>query len=80
MAAISTDEAQSSLNRNVAVQYKIRHNGAKSLRSASIHIAWYQHLLLDVAAFVTVIVPITVVVSYSSLKKICLYLFAKCYE
>ncbi|XP_047118185.1 UDP-glucosyltransferase 2-like [Schistocerca piceifrons] len=34
------------------VEYVIRHRGAPHLRSAALDLAWYQYLLLDVAAFV----------------------------
>ncbi|XP_049762217.1 UDP-glucosyltransferase 2-like [Schistocerca cancellata] len=34
------------------VEYVIRHQGAPHLRSAAMDLAWYQYLLLDVAAFV----------------------------
>ncbi|XP_047000920.1 UDP-glycosyltransferase UGT5-like [Schistocerca americana] len=34
------------------VEYVIRHQGAPHLRSAALDLAWYQYLLLDVAAFV----------------------------
>ncbi|XP_046999933.1 UDP-glucosyltransferase 2-like isoform X2 [Schistocerca americana] len=34
------------------VEYVIRHQGAPHLRSAAMDLAWYQYLLIDVAAFV----------------------------
>jgi glucuronosyltransferase len=56
ITALSQDEAQSSLNRAVWwAQYIIGHYGATQLRSAAIDLAWYQHLLLDLAAFLIVV-------------------------
>jgi glucuronosyltransferase len=70
MAVLSKDEAQRSLNSTVWwAQYIKHHNGAKPLRSAALNFAWYHHLLLNVASFVSVILTVTVLVSYSSLKE-----------
>jgi len=81
ISAISKDEPQSSLNRAVWwTEYVIRHNGAKHLRSAAIDLAWYQYLLLDVAAFLFILVAITVLVSYLILKTFYRYMTAKYYN
>jgi glucuronosyltransferase len=81
LSAISKDEPESSLDRAVWwAEYVIRHNGAKHLRSAALDLAWYQYLLLDVAAFLFIIFAITVLVSYLILKNIYLYLSAQSYK
>jgi hypothetical protein len=81
MSAISKDEPESSLNRAVWwTEYVIRHNGAKHLRSAALDLAWYQYLLLDVMAFLFLIVAIAVLVSYLILKIIYRYLTVRSYK
>jgi glucuronosyltransferase len=81
LSAISKDEPQSSLNRAVWwAEYVIRHNGARHLRSAALDLAWYQYLLLDVMAFLFILLAITVLVSYLILKTIYRYLTAQCYN
>ena len=52
----------------------------KHLGSAAIDLAWYQYLILDVAVILSVVSAITDLVSYLILKKISMYLFAKCYK
>ena len=81
ISALSKDEPESSLNRAVWwAEYVIRHNGAKHLRSASLDLALYQYLLLDVGAFLFIIFAITVLVSFIILKNICLYLSTQSYK
>jgi glucuronosyltransferase len=80
MSAISKDEPESPINRAVWwTEYVIRHNGAKHLRSAALDLAWYQYLLLDVVAFLFILVAITVLVSYLILKTVYRYLTAQYY-
>jgi glucuronosyltransferase len=81
LSALSKDEPQSALNRAVWwTEYVIRHNGAKHLRSAALDLAWYQYLLLDVAAFLFLLAAITVLVSYLILKTAYRYLTAQYYN
>ena len=81
MSAISKDETQSALNRAVWwTEYVIRHNGAKHLQSAALDLAWYQYLLLDVAAFLFLLVAITVLVLYLILRNIYRYLTVHSYD
>jgi glucuronosyltransferase len=81
ISALSKDEPGSSLNRVIWwAEYVIRHNGAKHLRSAALDLAWYQYLLLDVVAFLFLLLAITVLVSYLILKNIYLYLTAQSYK
>jgi glucuronosyltransferase len=81
ISALSKDEPESSLNRAVWwTEYVLRHNGAKHLRSAALDLAWYQYLLLDVAAFLFLLLAITVLVSYLILKNIYLCLSAQSYK
>ncbi|XP_049964203.1 UDP-glucosyltransferase 2-like [Schistocerca serialis cubense] len=46
------------------VEYVIRHQGAPHLRSAALDLAWYQYLLLDVAAFVIAAASAVTVLTY----------------
>jgi len=81
ISVLSKDEPESSLNRAVWwTEYVIRHNGTKHLRSASLDLALYQYLLLDVGAFLFIILAITILVSYLILKNICLYLSTQLYK
>jgi glucuronosyltransferase len=81
MSALSKDEPESPLNRAVWwAEYVIRHNGAKHLRSAALDLAWYQYLLLDVAAFLFLLLAVTVLILYLILKIICMYLIAQYYK
>jgi glucuronosyltransferase len=74
MSALSKDEPETSLNRAVWwAEYVLRHNGAKHLRSAALDLTWYQYFLLDVAAFLCLLLAITVFTSYLLLKGIYLY-------
>jgi hypothetical protein len=50
------------------------------LRSAALDLAWYQYLLLDVAAFLFLLVAITVLISYLILKNVYRYLTAQYYK
>lgn len=50
------------------IEYVGRHNGAHHLRSASVHLTWYQYLLLDVIAFVTIIVISFLLILYYIFK------------
>jgi len=78
ISALSKDEPENSLNRAVWwAEYVIRHNGAKHLRSAALDLAWYQYLLLDIVAFLFILLAITVLLSYLIFKKIYLYLSAQ---
>ena len=80
MSAISKDEPESPLDRAVWwTEYVIRHNGAKHLRSSALDLAWYQYLLLDVAAFLFLLVAITLFISYVILKTVYRCLTAQFY-
>jgi glucuronosyltransferase len=75
ISALSKDEPEISLNRAVWwAEYVMRHNGAKHLRSAAVDLAWYQYLLLDVVAFLLILLAVTFLVIYIILKNIFLYL------
>jgi glucuronosyltransferase len=79
MSALSKDEPQISLARAVWwAEYVIRHKGAKHLRSAVLDLVWYQYLLLDVAAFLFLVVATTVLVSCLILTVVCRYLRVLC--
>jgi glucuronosyltransferase len=81
ISAISKDEPESPLDRAVLwTEYVLRHNGAKHLRSAALDLAWYQYVLLDVAAFLFLLAAITVLISYLLLKNIYMYLSAQYYK
>jgi glucuronosyltransferase len=81
ISALSKDEPENSLNRTMWwAEYVICHNGAIHLRSAVLDLAWYQYLLLDVGAFLFILLAITVLVTYLILKNIYLYLSAQWYK
>jgi glucuronosyltransferase len=81
MSAISKDEPESPLNRAVWwAEYVLRHNGAKHLRSSALDLAWYQHLLLDVAAFLFLLLAITALTLYLILRIIYRYLTVHSYK
>ncbi|XP_049832173.1 UDP-glucosyltransferase 2-like isoform X1 [Schistocerca gregaria] len=50
------------------VEYVIRHRGAPHLRSAALDLAWYQYLLLDVAALVLATVLLALASVYAGLR------------
>ena len=81
ISALSKDKPGTPLDRAVWwAEYVIRHNGAKHPRSAAIDLAWYQYLLLDIVAFLFILLAVTVVASYLILKNIYLYLNAQWYK
>ena len=57
------------------IEYVIRHDGAPHLRSATQNLTWYQIYLLDVFAFLAVVVLTFFFIVYKLLKclKNCLY-------
>lgn len=56
------------------VEHVLRHQGAAHLRTSALDLAWYQYLLLDIVAFLAVILIALFVVIYLVIKKI---LFSK---
>ncbi|XP_049787775.1 UDP-glucosyltransferase 2-like [Schistocerca cancellata] len=50
------------------VEYVIRHRGAPHLRSAAVDLAWYQYLLLDVAALILATVLLALASVYAGLR------------
>ncbi|XP_063234826.1 UDP-glycosyltransferase UGT5-like [Bacillus rossius redtenbacheri] len=51
ISAVFHDQPQTAMEQAVFwVEYVLRHNGARHLRSAALDLAWYQYYLLDVAA------------------------------
>ncbi|XP_067000256.2 UDP-glucosyltransferase 2 isoform X2 [Anabrus simplex] len=77
-SAVFREEMEPSLDRAIWwIEYVLRHNGARHLRSAALDLAWYQYLLLDVIAFVAVAVLAAALVSYLIVKKI--FSFIKSY-
>ncbi|XP_069686786.1 UDP-glucosyltransferase 2-like [Periplaneta americana] len=56
ISKIARDQTKRSLDRAVWwTEYVIRHKGAHHLRSAALDIKWYQYLLLDVIAFISIV-------------------------
>lgn len=49
-------------------EYVIRHKGAHHLKTAAVHMPWYQYLLLDVIAFLAFVIISAFLVAYYSLK------------
>ncbi|XP_047118228.1 UDP-glycosyltransferase UGT5-like [Schistocerca piceifrons] len=52
------------------VEYVIRHRGAPHLRSAALDLAWYQYLLLDVAACVVAVAVSLMLAIYWLLRRV----------
>ncbi|XP_049803689.1 UDP-glucosyltransferase 2-like [Schistocerca nitens] len=52
------------------VEYVIRHRGAPHLRSAALHLHWWQLLLLDVVAFLLVGVALTLCLVYFVTRRV----------
>lgn len=50
------------------IEYVLRHKGAKHLKSHAINLSWYQYYLLDVISTLSIIVFVTVFVTYKGLK------------
>ncbi|XP_047000814.1 UDP-glucosyltransferase 2-like [Schistocerca americana] len=52
------------------VEYVLRHKGAPHLRSAVLDLAWYQYLLLDVAAFVVAAASLPLLALYFIVRNV----------
>ena len=52
-------------------EYMIRHGGARHLRAQVFNIPWYQYYLLDVIAFLVVIVTLVVMMIRLTCRQIC---------
>ncbi|XP_069686791.1 UDP-glucosyltransferase 2-like [Periplaneta americana] len=62
------DQPEKPLDRAVWwVEYVIKHKGARHLRSAAVDLMWYQYLLLDVIAFISVFI-ITICATYRIIR------------
>ncbi|XP_068083108.1 UDP-glucosyltransferase 2 isoform X2 [Anabrus simplex] len=72
LAVIYREEmGETSINKAVWwIEYVIRHDGARHLRSAALDLTWYQYLLLDVIAAILAALLLLFVVSYIVIKKI----------
>ncbi|XP_049762257.1 UDP-glucosyltransferase 2-like [Schistocerca cancellata] len=55
------------------VEYVIRHQGAPHLRSAALDLAWYQYLLIDVAAFVAAVASVALLALYFVVRQVFAY-------
>jgi glucuronosyltransferase len=56
-------------------EYVIRHKGAPHLRSAAVHLPWYQYLLLDVQIFLILIAVTSYLILYLTFRKLFTVLF-----
>ncbi|XP_069686452.1 UDP-glycosyltransferase UGT5-like [Periplaneta americana] len=75
MSAIAKDEPQTSIDKAVWwTEYVLRHNGAKHLRSAAVDLTWYQYFLLDVLAFLFIIIILILYAVYICFTTIYRYL------
>jgi hypothetical protein len=54
------------------VEYVIRHGGAPHLRVAGVDLPWYKYMLVDVIAFISAILLLTVYV-FSKIMHMCIY-------
>ncbi|XP_073847612.1 UDP-glycosyltransferase UGT5-like isoform X2 [Musca autumnalis] len=52
------------------IEYVIRHRGATQLRSAGLDLKWYRFYLLDVIAFVVVIILFIILILFYGLKRL----------
>jgi glucuronosyltransferase len=77
MSSINKDQPQTPLERAVWwTEYVIRHKGAKHLRAASLDLAWYQYLLLDVLGALLAAVTLSVYVMFVVSR--CIYRLVMC--
>jgi len=71
MSSIFHDRPMSALNTAVYwVEYVIRNKGAHHLRSAAVDLTWYQYYLLDVIAFLIIILMFFICTFYFITKRI----------
>ncbi|XP_068082901.1 UDP-glycosyltransferase UGT5-like [Anabrus simplex] len=73
-SAVYREEVGPSLDRAIWwIEYVLRHNGARHLRSAALDLSWYQYLLLDVIAFVLPVSIIALIVIYIVLRRLMMF-------
>ncbi|KAF2888123.1 hypothetical protein ILUMI_18050, partial [Ignelater luminosus] len=66
------DQPMKPLDRAIFwIEYVLRHQGAPHLRSAALELNWYQYLLLDVVAVVSVVVLTFIYIIYKMVKLCC---------
>ena len=53
------------------IEYVLRHGGARHLRPQVFNIPWYQYYLLDVMAFLVVLVALVVMVIWMTCRCLC---------
>lgn len=69
MSKIFRDRPMTSLDKAVYwVEYVIRHKGAHHLRTAAMDLTWYQFYLLDVIAFISLIMLSLIFICYFTTK------------
>ncbi|XP_069672948.1 UDP-glucosyltransferase 2-like [Periplaneta americana] len=70
MSQLFRDRPQTPLQTAIYwTEYVIRHRGAPHLRSSAMSLAWYQYLLLDVAAFLILTAAIFVALFYMLIRR-----------
>ncbi|XP_066998719.2 UDP-glycosyltransferase UGT5 [Anabrus simplex] len=73
-SAVYREEVGPSLDRAIWwIEYVLRHNGARHLRSAALDLSWYQYLLLDVIAFLLLVSIIALIVFYIVLRRLMMF-------
>jgi glucuronosyltransferase len=73
MSFIFHDRPMSTIDKAVYwVEYVIRHKGANHLRSPAVELKWYQYYLLDIAAFVILIIFIV----FFIVKRITIFIYS----
>lgn len=76
MSSIFHDRPMPSLDKAVYwVEYVIRHKGAHHLRSSAMDLTWYQYYLLDVLAFLILVILSMICICYFITKCIMKFLF-----
>jgi glucuronosyltransferase len=78
-SAVSKDTPDKPLDKAVWwTEYVLRHNGARHLRSGVMDLTWYQYLLLDVIAFLLLVILVVPYLTYIITQRIFCYLMHCC--
>lgn len=65
MSDAITDEPMDNLEKAMFwIEYVIKHNGAKYLRSSRVDITWFSFLMIDVLAFILLVSLVSAYINY----------------
>lgn len=62
------------------IEFVIRHNGAPHLRSAALRLKWYQREMIDIFAFIVLVLIVMCLFIYVILKKVLTMFLCKKYR